>query len=113
MIEGSPEYKAEMARLNDRLRITGEGGHIQGSLEVTALPLDIKNRVLDLVRSFDDFNEGNDPYGEHDFGCVEVEGEQYYWKIDYYDLALKYHSEDPTDPSVTKRVMTVLNAREY
>jgi hypothetical protein len=36
-----------------------------------------------------------------------------YFKIDYYDPALQYHSEDKTDLEKTVRVMTILLAREY
>ena len=48
--------------------------------------------------AFDDFNEDNDPHREHDFGSFELEGEKLFWKIDYYDLAGDFGSEDPTDP---------------
>ena len=26
---------------------------------------------MNLVRTFDDFDEDNDPYGEHDFGKIQ------------------------------------------
>ena len=29
--------------------------------------------ILILVKSFDDFSERNDPFGEHDFGAIESE----------------------------------------
>ena len=63
--------------------------------------------------AFDDFNADNDPHGELDFGSFELEGEKVFWKIDYYDLAGEFGSEDPTDPKKTLRVLTVMLAEEY
>jgi hypothetical protein len=37
------------------------------------------------VRKFKIFEEGDDPYGEHDFGSLDLKNTNYYWKIDYYD----------------------------
>ena len=63
--------------------------------------------------SFDRFDEENDPYGEHDFGALELEGERLFYKIDYYDQSLSAHSPDPSDETVTKRVLTIMLAEEY
>lgn len=46
--------------------------------------------VVSLVRSFTDFTKDNDPYGEHDFGMVEHQGEKYFWKFDYYDQKMEF-----------------------
>jgi hypothetical protein len=55
----------------------------------------------------------NDPYDEHDFGSVTVAGHVVFFKIDYFDLDLRNHSPDPSEPAVTRRVMTLMLAEEY
>jgi hypothetical protein len=35
------------------------------------------------------------------------------FKINYYDKTLQFHSPDPADPSVTKRVITIMLSEEY
>ena len=57
--------------------------------------------------------QANDPYGEHDFGSFEADGHVIYFKIDCLDKALTHHSPDPSDPSVTERVITITLADEY
>ena len=49
---------------------------------------------------------------EHDFGSFEAEGHTIFFKIDYYDDTLTVHSPDPSDPSITKRVITIMLAEE-
>ena len=66
-----------------------------------------------LFSLVNDFNEDNDPYGEHDFGAIDHNGQKIYWKIDYYDSDLKYGSENPADPCQTARVITIMLANEY
>ena len=65
------------------------------------------------VSAFDAFTEGNDPYGEHDFGAFVLGSERLFWKIDYYDRDLRYGSDDPANPAVTRRVLTIMLASEY
>ena len=71
--------------------------------------------ILDKIRGYspDQFTPDNDPYGEHDFGSIEYRGTKLFWKIDYYDRRLEYHSEDPADPIRTQRVMTIMRSDEY
>ena len=45
---------------------------------------------------------------ERDRGNFEFEGTTVYFKIDYYDTALEYGSEDPADASITRRVLTIM-----
>lgn len=67
--------------------------------------------LIEAVRSFDAFNEDNDPYGEHDFGSLEWEGEKVFWKIDYYAQDLSGWC-DPLSVAC-RRVLTVMLAEEY
>ncbi len=111
--ESDEERTARIAELNDKLRETFTGGRIVLTQGVSALEEDTKRRVFDAIRKFDNFSEDNDPHGEHDFGVVEADGEKVFWKIDYFDNNLEYHSLDETVEEITTRVMTVMQAEEY
>jgi hypothetical protein len=65
------------------------------------------------IQEFDAFDDANDPYGEHDFGSCEHRGRKVFWKIDYYDKTLESGSENPADPAITTRVLTIMLADEY
>ena len=76
------------------------------------MPQDVAT-ILNKVRTFKDFNEGDDPYGEHDFGAFDFKGKKIFWKIDYYDRNFEFASPDAANPEVTNRVLTVMYADEY
>lgn len=99
--------------LNDQLRIHGKGGMIVCTRGILDLDTHIIASIGDTVRRFDDFNEDNDPYGEHDCAMVRVGSSIIMFKIDPYDLTCSHHSPEATDPSVTKRVMTIMLCEEY
>jgi hypothetical protein len=80
---------------------------------VAALGSDFIDRAVSAVRRYRNFGPDNDPYGEHDFGIFELDGQTLNWKIDYYDRLLEWGSPDPADPAVTRRVLTILLAEEY
>lgn len=69
------------------------------------------SEVVSKVRSFSEFSEDNDPYGEHDFGSFELDGNKLFWKIDYYDQN-KSGFCDPLSNDC-HRVLTVMLAEEY
>jgi hypothetical protein len=106
------EQAQAIARLNDQHRARPEEGWVM-TPGVQGLGAQGVVLAVAAVKAFCDFSEDNDPHGERDFGAVEVEGQRLFWKIDYYDLNLALASPDPTDPAVTRRVLTLMLAEEY
>ena len=104
---------ARIREVNDAFRTTLSGGTVLLSAGVYELPDMVKAAALQKAATFDQFNDDNDPHGEHDFGSFELCGRKFSWKIDYYDRAMEYGSEDPREPEQTTRVMTVMLAEEY
>lgn len=117
----------QIARLNDLARRTmGVASVVLATPGFLALPDIDQSRVRELVETFDAFTPDNSPYGERDFGTVYQcdKGlwsiarpaqvlQIVYWKIDAYDLDLCFGSENPADPAVTRRVLTIMLASEY
>jgi len=103
----------KIRELNDCFRRTMTGGRVMLTAGVDALPSDVKAMVIRRVATFSDFTSDNDPRGEHDFGNFDLAGRKFFFKIDYYDAAMEFGSEDPADPSKTTRVMTIMFASEY
>lgn len=100
--------------LNDQLRANvGGTGRAVITPGVAALGPRAVANIVRTIALFDDFHHANDPHQEHDFGSFAVHGETIFFKIDYYDKSLAAHSPDPSDPSVTERVITVMLASEY
>ncbi len=102
-----------IAALNDMLRQTYWGGKVMMTDGVAALPEDTQHAIFHAVQHYDSFTRENDPHGEHDFGNVVVGRVSCFWKIDYYDHTLTCGSEDPTNPDITTRVLTIMLASEY
>jgi hypothetical protein len=109
----SQTYTDRVRDLNDTFRKTLQGGTVLFTAGILSLGNAAERDVLNAIAVFDDFEDDNDPHGEHDFGCIEVQGQKVFFKIDYFDQTQAYHSEDPGDPSVTQRVMTVMLASEW
>jgi len=97
----------DVASTNDAFRRAGFGTMVTSGIQ--NLP-DVEG-LMGAVRDFNDFNEDNDPYGEHDFGSLVWQGSKVFWKIDYYNQALSVW-EDPTSKRC-QRVITVMLAEEY
>jgi hypothetical protein len=106
--------KTETIRaLNDELRQNLTIGTALITAGIAALGAEAVARIVRTIAVYDDFWHANDPHEEHDFGSFEVDGHRIFFKIDYFDKALTFHSPDPADPSITERVITIMLAEEY
>lgn len=99
---------AKIANLNDTARRNIERCVVSRGVAERYLQM---NEIFVAVRDYADFNEDNDPYGEHDFGSFELGDTKYFWKIDYYTEDLSAGC-DPLDPRC-RRILTILLAEEY
>ncbi|WP_267414342.1 DUF3768 domain-containing protein [Sphingomonas sp. GC_Shp_4] len=99
--------------MNDAFRRNPSRGQMMATVGVVALGSGALPAVLQLVREYSDFTANNDPYGEHDLGTMTWNGAKLFWKIDYYDVDLRFASPDPTDPLVTVRMLTIMLSEEW
>jgi hypothetical protein len=61
------------------------------------------SKLGQVIREYNSFDNGNDPYGEHDFGAFEFKGQKLFWKIDDYT----------SQPDPHRYVLTLMLAEEY
>jgi hypothetical protein len=104
---------AIIRQLNDEFRRSGGNGRVMVTRGVLGVGYDFAAQALERVSDFDAFNEGNDPYEEHDYGAFTLRGREVCWKIDYYDAAMEFGSNDPANPDQTTRVLTIMLAEEF
>ena len=105
--------KDKIRELNDLFRMTGESGRMTVTRGVHMQGEDAVREILQLVRNYNRFHPDDDPYSEHDFGSFAYQGQEYFWKIDYYSSTMQRGSLDPANPELTKRVLTIMLAQEY
>ncbi|WIY23873.1 DUF3768 domain-containing protein [Parasedimentitalea psychrophila] len=105
-------------KLNDRFRmgdviVPGTVVVTSGVQSLLAEAGGSMEALMSVVGSYDDFTEGNDPHGEHDFGKISFLLTDLFWKIDQYNTTYDGGSEDPTVLSITCRVLTIMLTEEY
>jgi hypothetical protein len=103
---------AEIAEMNDRLRrsipLVPPPNRLVITTGVAGLPEKDLSELFQIIRVFKDFYvKENDPYGERDFGAVELKGQKYFFKFDYYDSHFEFFEENGI------KVITVMRADEY
>ena len=104
----------DIKTLNDNFRKTFTGGQVLLTAGIDSMDAEDVANIMLLVQNFNDFTPDNDPYGEHDFGSFMYNGNKIFWKIDYYDrFNTHFASENPANPDITKRILTIMLAEEY
>jgi hypothetical protein len=110
--ETEPEIDtAKVRELNDAFHrdlYNAALGQVFFTAGVAALKDEIRFMLVDKVHCFEDFSESNDPHKEHDFGRIDFRGIRYFWKIDYYDRDMQFHSPNKSDPKQTMCVLTIM-----
>jgi len=124
------EHLDTIRRLNDAARQNpGLASIANVTLGFQSLAQTDRLAALTAIVRYSKFNDGNDPYGEHDFGAVyrlasgawtqdrpsdaRTIVQTVFWKVDCYDVDLMFGSEAPWDTTATKRVLTIMLASEY
>lgn len=103
----------DIATLNDNFRKTFTGGQVLLTVGIAAMSSEDKANIISMVQNFNDFTPSNDVYGEHDFLSIDYKGNKIFAKIYYYDLNYEFMSENPANPDITNRVLTILLSCEY
>lgn len=76
------------AKTNDALRaempLISKPNLLVMTMGVASLEPDEVAEIMEKVKNFNDFNEKNDPWREHDFGSFWHKEKKIFWKIDDY-----------------------------
>ena len=71
---------------------------------------EFKAKVIRAVAEFDGFTRDNDPWGEHGYGALDVDGVKIHWSIDLFDEEFEGGSVAPWLPECTLRLLTICEA---
>lgn len=118
-----PDFKMAkdtIAQINDKFRTAilqdthtnAARGRVFFTQGVASLKFDTQAKILRQVQAYSDFDPEDDPYGEHDFGMIEIkDAPRIYWKIDYYeDASMAFGAEDK---ATAYRSLMIMLADEY
>lgn len=109
----SPDKVARIRELNDAFRTSFKGGKVMMTASVAALASELRAAALFELHRFNNFNDGNDPRGEHDFGNFDLGHYRFFFQISYFGRTYEEASEDPSDPNRTKRVLVLMLAEDW
>ncbi len=97
------DKRAKMIGLNDQLRTTFKGGRVQMTPSVYDLDARLRGRAFSVMAKYNRFDENSD----HDRGVFIFAGYSFEWHIEYRGVNGEGISPDPSDASITFRVLTL------
>ena len=107
------KFMNEFRELNDRLRKFGGHSSFRVSRGLLALGYDHYVRLRQAVIDYDNFSPENDPWGYHDKGFIELDGNSFIWAMHYqfeWERNDDAYLREWNDP---KRQLTIMRAQEY
>lgn len=102
-----------IATLKYELRKDGTGGSISITRGVTSIEGADREALLAALAAFDSFDLNDGPHGGRDFGDLTMWNTELLLKLDYNAPGLCFGSNDPADPAVTHRVLTIMLPEEW
>ncbi|EPX76797.1 DUF3768 domain-containing protein [Salipiger mucosus] len=94
----------ETGKRNNEIRTRGlfargpdQVAELIGTVGIEALGQDAVNDLIRQLMAFEDFEEGNDPYGDRDFGKLEYDGKTVIFRIELHE-----------DPDFERRIFLML-----
>lgn len=94
-----------VAALNDAHRQSLQGCVFEEG--VVQLPAPTVAALLARIAEFDSWEEDTEPFRDHHCGCIELDGDRFLWKINYYGVELQHPSPNPADAFVTRRMLLI------
>ena len=96
--------------LNDAFRQTPKAPYVFLSLEVAQIGETMLKELFTKLQSYSSFTPTSDPDGDRSSGAMDVGRYKIEWSIDYWDLDEEDDSPDPSNASVTIRMMNIIMA---
>jgi hypothetical protein len=110
-LRGNTVDSSVIAKVNDQIRYCIPFVPHPHKLVLTeGVALLLSNELYELfglIRTFESFKPENDCYQEHDFGCINMGDQNYFFKFDYFDENYTYFQENGN------RVLTIMLSYEY
>ena len=103
----------EIAKLNDEFRANPSLGTLILTEGIRSNTHDDIATIINKVRNFNDFDEGNNPYGEKDFGAFDFKGKKIFWKIDYYDNKRKTNNKSKKREVRSKEILSLTSGNIF
>jgi hypothetical protein len=110
LLAGASESKAnKITKPNKTYTVAAKIGQERRGV---ALPKEEQAEITQRIQSLAAATLDVEPSADLDSGSFECVGKTILWKIEFFDIQLRFSSPNPADEWVTRRVITVMLAEE-